>query len=192
MSQPDNYGFGEEATLLKESARKFFSDNFSTDKLHRMVAEDPNPERMSGCAWDRGLWQQMVDLGWTSLAVPESAGGLGMPAVAVVGLVEELGRAAFPCPLLPTLNATYVLAAAGSAAEAALGEIAEGCSAGLAMTNREGSWDVADTDVVIADGKLSGTAWFVQDARKIDRLLVSARGDAGVSLHCVVTEQTVG
>ena len=26
MAQPDNFGFGEEATLLKESARKLFSD----------------------------------------------------------------------------------------------------------------------------------------------------------------------
>ena len=83
MAQPDNFGFGEEATLLKESARKFFADNFATDKLHGMVASDPSPERMSECAWDRDLWQQMVDLGWTALAVPEAADGLGMPVAAV-------------------------------------------------------------------------------------------------------------
>jgi alkylation response protein AidB-like acyl-CoA dehydrogenase len=188
MAQPDNYGFGEEAALLKESARKFFSDNFSTDTLHRLVADDPNPERMSACSWDQGLWQQMVDLGWTSLAVPESAGGLGMSAVAVAGLVEELGRAAFPCPLLSTLNATYVLAASGSTAEAALGEIAEGCSAGLVITNRQGSWAAVDTDIAVADGKLTGTAWFVQDARKVDRLLVSARDKGGLSLYWVATD----
>jgi alkylation response protein AidB-like acyl-CoA dehydrogenase len=113
MAQPDNFGFGEEAALLKTSARKFFSDNFPTDRLHRMVAADPDPARMSECLWDRDLWRQMVALGWTSLAVPESAGGLGMPVVAVAGLVEELGRAAFPSPLQATLNATYVLAACG-------------------------------------------------------------------------------
>ena len=138
MGQPDNFGFGEEAALLKDSARKFFADNFAVDKLHSMVASDHNPERMSECAWDRDLWQQMVDLGWTALAVPEAAGGLGMPVVAVAGLAEELGRAAFPCPLLPTLNATYVLAACGSKAEAALGEITEGHMASLAITNRQG------------------------------------------------------
>ena len=154
MTQPDNFGFGEEAALLKESARKFFADNFPTDKLHRMVASDHNPERMSACAWDRDLWQQMVDLGWTSLAVPESAGGLGMPVVAVAGLVEELGRAAFPCPLLATLNATYVLAACGSGGEAALAEIAEGVTASLAITNRQGSWSAADTDVQLCTGQV--------------------------------------
>ena len=96
MAQPDNFGFGEEAALLKESARKFFADNFPTDKLHGMAAERSQPGAHERVRWDQDLWQQMVDLGWTALAVPESAGGLGMPAVAVAGLVEELGRAAFP------------------------------------------------------------------------------------------------
>jgi alkylation response protein AidB-like acyl-CoA dehydrogenase len=188
MTQPDNFGFSEEAALLKDSARKFFTDKFSTNKLHTMVAGDHNPERMSDCAWDRELWQQMVDLGWTSLAVPESAGGLGMPLVAVAGLVEELGRAAFPCPLLSTLSATYVLAACGSSAEAALGEIAEGRTASLAVTNRSGSWDAIDTDVQGEGGTLNGTASFVQDARKVDRLLVSAMSSAGLSLYWVAVD----
>jgi alkylation response protein AidB-like acyl-CoA dehydrogenase len=188
MAQPDNYGFGEEASLLKESARKFFADNFPTDRLHSLVAGDPNPERMSDCCWDRALWQQMVDLGWTMLAVPESAGGVGMPVVAVAGLVEELGRVAFPCPLLATLNTTYVLQACGSGGETALEEIAQGRSATLAITNGEGSWSGADTDVVYGDGKLNGTAWFVQDARKVDRLLVSAQSPAGLSLYWVATD----
>ncbi|MEZ5572406.1 MAG: acyl-CoA dehydrogenase family protein [Halioglobus sp.] len=188
MTQPDNFGFGEEAALLKESARKFFAEHFPTEKLHRMVASDPNPERMTACAWDRDLWQQMVDLGWTSLAVPESVGGLGMPLVAVAALVEELGRAAFPCPLLPTLNATYVLAASGTSAESALEEIAAGITASLAITDQQGSWFPADTDVQCVNGKLVGTAWFVQDARKVDRLLVSARTSTGQALFWVATD----
>lgn len=190
MTQPDNFGFGEEASLLKESARKFFADNFPCDRLHAMVAGDPNPERMSDCHWDQSLWQQMVDLGWTVLAVPESAGGLGMPLVAVAGLVEELGRAAFPCPLLGTLNVTYALAACGAEGEAALAEIAAGLAASLAISNRDGSWAGGSTDVAAADGKLNGTAWFVQDARKVDRLLVAAQSAAGLSLYWVAADAT--
>jgi alkylation response protein AidB-like acyl-CoA dehydrogenase len=188
MTQPDDFGFGEEAAMLKASARKFFSEHFATDKLHRMVASDHDPQRKSACAWDRTLWQQMVELGWTALAVPESVGGLGMPVVAVAGLVEEVGRAAFPCPLLATLNATYVLAGCGGAGEAALAEIVEGRTASLAITNRLGSWDLADTDVRCAQGRLSGTAWFVQDARKVDRLLVSAQTSSGQGLYWVATD----
>lgn len=185
MAQPDNFGFEEEAALLKDSARKFFSEHFTPDKLHAMVAADFDPERMSACSWDTALWQQMVDLGWTALALPESAGGLGMPLAAVAGLVEEVGRAAFPCPLLSTLNAVYALVASGAGAEAALEEIAQGCTASLAIINRDGVWDAGFTDVVYAKGALSGTAWFVQDARKVDRLLVAARDGANVALYWV-------
>jgi alkylation response protein AidB-like acyl-CoA dehydrogenase len=188
MAQPDNFGFGEEAALLKESARKFFAEHFPTDKLHRMVAGDPNPERMTPCVWDKALWQQMVELGWTSLAVPESAAGLGMPVVVVAGLVEELGRAAFPCPLLATLNATYVLAACGGGGEAALADIAAGRTATMAITNRQGSWSVMDSDVRCVDGKLQGTAWYVQEARKVDQLLVSARTREGLGLFWVASD----
>jgi alkylation response protein AidB-like acyl-CoA dehydrogenase len=190
MTQPDNFGFGEDAALLKESARKFFADNFTTDKLHKMVASDHNPERITACAWDRTLWQQMVDLGWTSLAVPESVGGLGMPVVAVAGLVEEVGRAAFPCPLIATLSVTYVLAACGSGGEAALAEIAEGVTASLAISNRQASLAAADTDIRCEQGRLNGTAWFVQDARKVDRLLVSAQTSNGLMLYWVATDAT--
>jgi len=186
MAQPDNFGFGEEAALLKASARKFFTDKFPTSRLHALVAGDHRPERGSQCLWDRELWQQMVDLGWTMLAVPEACGGVGMPAVAVAGLAEELGRAAFPCPLLGTINATYVLAACADGA-AALAEIAEGKSASLAITNRSGSWSPGATDVSVAGGKLNGTASYVQDARKADRLLVSARSAAGLGLYWVAS-----
>ena len=41
MTQPDNFGFSEEAALLKDSARKFFTDKFSTDKLHTIHSSGP-------------------------------------------------------------------------------------------------------------------------------------------------------
>ena len=188
MTQPDNFGFGEEAALLKSSARKFFTDRFPTSTLHALVAGDHRPERASECQWDPGMWQELVELGWTMLAVPESAGGVGLPAVAVAGLAEELGRAAFPCPLLGTINASYVLATCGAEAAPALAEIAEGRSASLAITNSVGSWSPGDTDVSCQDGQLNGTAWYVQDARKADRLLVSAQTETGLGLYWVATD----
>ena len=51
-----------------------------------------------------GLWQQMVELGWPALTVPEAAGGLGLGAVELAVVVEELGRAIAPGPLLPTIS----------------------------------------------------------------------------------------
>ncbi len=184
--QPKNFGFGEDETMLRDSAQKFFADNCSPDKIHALVAHDPNIFRSIECVWDKKLWQQIVELGWTAVCVPEAAGGVGMPLVAAVALAEEAGKAAFPSPLISTFCATFVLnAVASDAAMKALAEIATGTPTVLAVTNRTGSWEPEDTDVVIENGKLNGTAWYVQDARKADRYLVSARSAAGVGLYLV-------
>lgn len=175
MSQPDDFGFNEEAALLKDSARKFFTDNCSTEQLHALVASEPNPERGPQATWNRELWQQLVALGWTAVAVPESCDGVDMPLVAVAGLVEEVGRAAFPCPLLATLSATYVLRHCGEAGHSALAEIAGGTAATLAYSNRHGDPALSAGEVTVVDGCLQGSAWFVQDAAKVERLLVCAR-----------------
>lgn len=183
MAQPENFGFTEEAALLKESARKLLSEHFDAGTLHALVAADTNPNRAPDVQWDQQLWQQMVDLGWTLLAVPEDQGGVGMPLVGVAGLVEELGRAAFPCPLLSTLSVSYVLAAAGAGAEAALEDIAQGATAALVISDEHGSWAATETPVVSAGDALTGTGYFVQDAGKVSHLLVCARADAGPALY---------
>lgn len=184
--QAKNFGFGEDETMLRDSARKFFADNASADKIHGQVAHDSDIHRPIECIWDKGLWQQMVELGWTAVFVPEAAGGVGMPLVAAVAIAEEAGKAAFPSPLIATYCATAALIACDSdAATAALGDIAGGKATSLAITNEKGSWEPGDTDVTIADGKLSGTAWFVQDAMKSERFIVSAKGESGVGLYQV-------
>ena len=134
--------------------------------------------------WKPELWQQMVELGWTMLAVPERAGGLGMSAVAVAGLCEEAGRAAFPSPLLATISTSYLLAACGSVAgDAALEALVGGAAATPALTDARGSWEEGDTDVRFADGRLTGTASFVQDAQKADYFLVKAHHGSGKGLY---------
>ncbi|MEP5764539.1 MAG: acyl-CoA dehydrogenase family protein [Halieaceae bacterium] len=186
MTQPVNFGFGEEETMLRDSARKFFADNLPVDQLHAVIAADSDPHRDLEAGWKPELWQQMVELGWTMLAVPERAGGLGMSAAAVAGLCEEAGRAAFPSPLLPTINCSYLLAACGgAAADAALEAIVGGAAASPALIDSRGSWEEADTDVAVVDGKLSGTAYYVQDAQKVDYLLVKARQGDALALYWV-------
>lgn len=184
--QPKNFGFGEDETMLRDSAQKFFADNCSADKIHNLVAHDHNVHRDNECVWDKGLWQQIVELGWTAVCVPEQAGGVAMPVVAAAALAEEVGKAAFPSPLLSTFNATFVLNACSSdAATRALGEVASGKALSLAITNEQGSWDASDTDVSVDDNKLNGAAYFVQDARKVEQLVVSAKSDKGIGLYLV-------
>jgi alkylation response protein AidB-like acyl-CoA dehydrogenase len=189
MTQPTNFGFGEEETMLRDSAARFFADNLPIDQLHAVTAADPDPHKSLDAAWRPELWQQMVELGWTMLAVPESAGGMGMSAVAVAGLCEEAGRAAFPSPLLPTINSTFILAACDSAqGTAALEAIVGGAAVSPALINAQGAWETGATDVSAADGKLSGSACFVQDAQKVDYFLVKAQTGAGVGLYWVAAD----
>jgi alkylation response protein AidB-like acyl-CoA dehydrogenase len=185
MAQPKNYGFEEEAGLLKDSARRFFSERMPVEKLHALVAADPDPEGGTAPNWEPALWREMVDLGWTSLAVPEEAGGLAMPWVAVAGLLEELGRAAVPAPLVATLQTTAILARSGPGASAALAEIAEGTAAAPAYLDADG---VSMAAVNATDGTLTGTVYFVQDAAKCERFLVYAREEGGAALYWVRRE----
>lgn len=182
MGQPRDFGFNEECALLKDTARRFFSDHLPVDRLHELVASNSDPHRAPECLWLEDLWPEMVELGWTMLAVPEHAGGLGMPMVAVAGLAEELGRAACPCPLLPTLNSIFVLNGVGEQSEPAIADILSGQSASLAIANRYGDWENNHSEIEVSEGKLYGTAWFVQDAKKVDNFLVSAKSASGTSL----------
>ncbi len=186
MSQPNNFGFGEEEQMLADAAARYFAEQLPVDQLHKLVADNPDPHRDKHSPWAEAQWREMVELGWTQLAVPEDAGGLGMPAVGVAGLMEQAGRAAFPGPLLSTLCSTYVLAHCnGEGAVAAFEAIIEGHAITLAMTDQYGSWNAADTDVSYADGSLNGTACFVQDANRSDSFIVSARGPNGIGLYWV-------
>lgn len=186
MSTIDNFGFGEEEQMLRDSARKFFTDNLSGEQLAKLVANSPETFQQPACAWDKKLWQQMVDLGWTTVSVPERAGGMAMNFAAVVGLVEEAGRAAFPSPLQSTISASYVLdACRNQAADHLLVKIAGGETASLAIMDSTGAWYGVDAAVEEHSGCLNGSAWFVQDALKTDSFVVRAKSAAGVGLYQV-------
>ena len=72
-------------------------------------------------AWDDGaghdfaLWNHLAEMGVFGMLVPESAGGLGGTEVDLVLLLEELGRAAVPGPVLET--AAVVAPALGDGAD---------------------------------------------------------------------------
>src|SRR5919106_5040442 len=91
------------------------------------------------------LWNRMVELGWPGLTVPESAGGLGLGAVELAVVVEELGRAVAPGPFVPTVTQfAPVVTEAGSPEQQhrLLGGIAaRGLTGTLALVQGRGSVD---------------------------------------------------
>ncbi len=196
MAQPKNFGFDEEAQMVRDSARKFLRDNAGIESLRKLVAVDHVEAYESTTQpnyYDEKLWQQIVELGWTTLAVPEQIGGAGMSMVTLAALAEEVGSVALPSPLTSTLLATTVLREAdGPGAKTALEAIVSGGPATLAITDESGSWDAADSGVAAkAQGSgatLNGTAYFVQDARKAASFVVSATADGGTALYVVAAD----
>jgi alkylation response protein AidB-like acyl-CoA dehydrogenase len=196
MAQPKDFGFGEEERMLRDSARKLMKDTADVSALRAMLAKNhveayettPQP-----VAYDEKLWRRMVDLGWTAVAVPESAGGMGMKMAAVAALSEEIGRACLPSPLTSTILTTLALReCSGDGARSALERIAAGEAATLAITDENGSWESQDTGVRARADKsgyvLDGTAWFVQDARKASFFVCSALGEQGAGLFVVAAD----
>lgn len=117
-------------------------------------------------------WDEMADLGWFGLHLPERYGGSGGSFEDVAVLVEQLGRCVTSGPIVPTLIAGAAIATAGDeAAVALLSEIANGSlPAGISMT---GSVDVVD-------GFATGTLPLVLGGGLARVLVVPAGADAAV------------
>jgi alkylation response protein AidB-like acyl-CoA dehydrogenase len=62
---------------------------------------------------DRVLWNAMVEQGWLGVELPEESGGLGLGAVELAVLLEEIGRHVAPVPFRSTALALGACARAG-------------------------------------------------------------------------------
>jgi alkylation response protein AidB-like acyl-CoA dehydrogenase len=192
---PRDFGFGEDEAMLRDMARKMLSERLPMERLRTLVAAAPEPiyDKGERAAWDKQLWDEIVALGWTGLAVGEAEGGSNVSLVGIAGIVEEVGRHALPSPLIPTLMTSLLLrSAGGEVASEILKRIAGGATASLAITNDRGSWEPKDAPLIAieesGDLALHGDARFVQDAFKADILVGSARLGDELVLWAVETD----
>jgi alkylation response protein AidB-like acyl-CoA dehydrogenase len=129
------------------------------------------------------LWNQMVELGWPALTVPEEYGGLGLGAVELAIVAEEMGRAIAPGPLLPTISQfAPAVRELGSAEQQArfLGGVAEGTISGTLALHEPGHGiglaGLATTASETADGvRLDGVKEYVLEGQSVSEIVVVAR-----------------
>jgi alkylation response protein AidB-like acyl-CoA dehydrogenase len=100
-----DFDLSDDELALRDGARDLLDDLASPARIRA------HTERGDG--FDAALWRAMADQGWLGIEVPEAHGGVGLGAVEVVLLCEELGRHAAPVPFASTVLALDVLAAAG-------------------------------------------------------------------------------
>ncbi len=172
MSRP--IVFSEEQQLVASSAR---------DLLRERVSFDHVRASMQGAeGFDTALFQEIAQLGWLGMAIPERFGGAGLGVTELVSVLETMGRHVYASPFLASVLAGDLLLQAGSEEqqERLLPAIASGKQvATVAFGEAHGSWEPADLEARATregDGyRLQGEKAFVLDAQNADLLLVACR-----------------
>ena len=175
----------EDQNMLKDSAKSFCADNTPISQLRQL--RDSKSEH----GFDKDTWQQMVELGWTGITVPEEFGGLGFGYMGLGVVMEECGRTLTASPLFATaVLGTSAILHAGSQEQKSelLGQVVAGdLLLALALEesphhNPYGVMAKAESAESSGDGyKVSGSKKFVLDGHVADKLVVVARssGQAG-------------
>lgn len=175
--------FSEEQAMLLDVAREFCRDKSPIAAVRAQL------ETASG--FDQSIWDEMVALGWTGIAVPEAFGGSGLGAATAVPVVEAMGRAMLGTPLISTTLAAQLLLRSASAeqTERVLPDIVAGTPATLALLEN-GDW--GDECVALAlgdDGVLRGAKKFVADAAVAGLFVVTVNYQGATALALVRADQ---
>lgn len=162
--------FSEEQSMLLDTAVEFFRDKSPTASVRDLM--------LSELGYDPAVWQEMVALGWSGLAIPEAYGGSDLGLAAAVTIAEPMGRHLSATPWLPTqLFIQGVLAGGEDLCAELLPAIAEGAIGTVALGEADGDWELANAGLAMRETSagiaLSGVKTFVLNADVADYLLVS-------------------
>ncbi len=162
----------DEQQAIKSTAREFLTARYKSERI-RELAESEH-------GFEQADWEEMAELGWPGLALPEEWGGQGLGIVDLAVLFEEMGYALAPSPLLSTTVAGLALALNGTdeQKERWLRPLASGEARGTVALFDAGTpariggftmEAVADGDGLVLDGEKV----LVMDAASADFLLVA-------------------
>jgi len=180
-----NFDFSDDQKLLKESVKKMLSDKCDLGRVRKVLDGDE--------PFAKDVWDGLVELGVTGTAIPEEYGGLGLGALELCVVAEELGRAAAPVPFSSSVYlATEALLVAGTEEQkqAWLPKLAAGDVIGtFAMAEGFTAASPRTVEVAFNGGKLNGTKVAVPDGDIADMAVVLANtggsGDKALSLVIV-------
>ena len=179
--------------LLLETTKRFIEATCPLPEVRALSAgdRDPGPEYR----------RQAAELGWFALLVPESQGGGSVSGNGVLDaalVATARGAQLQPGPFVGTNITAYALAAeaeaggdAGDHAKVLARLLSGEDAASWAAAGRAGEWDAgAGVRAERAgDGyRLTGTKTFVQDADRVEWLLVTAGSDDGCVQLLVATD----
>ncbi|MGO9854157.1 MAG: acyl-CoA dehydrogenase [Acidimicrobiales bacterium] len=150
----------------------------------RAVAEAAAPDLPA-------VWEKLGAQGWLGLHLPERHGGQGFTVAELAVVLEELGHALVPGPLLPTVLVSGVIAThAGEALHAELlPGLADGTiTAAVALGGAAAHGERADGTAV----RLTGTARPLLGLPTARLVLVPAAVEEGPSRWCLIDRELAG
>lgn len=171
---------------IRGVARSFLQSRFPSDRVRELMATEDG--------FDRSGWEEVAELGWLGIAVPEELGGAGYTTIERCLLLEEMGRVLYPGPFLSSaVLAADALVLAGDGGEAAT-QLLAGIVDGSIRATLVASGDLlggesAAAGIAAAGGEggfeLSGNGGLVVDGASAQQLLVIAAAEDGVGLFAV-------
>ena len=140
----------DEHRALASTASDFLNKREARRAARDLLEADTEPTPV--------LWDDIVNLGWLGLHLPEAHGGSGYGLEELVVVVEELARAVAPGPFVPTVIASAVIAAAADDATKAklLPGLADGTTIAGVGTPGGGSLTVSGSSASGPAGNVLG------------------------------------
>ncbi len=181
-------GFSEEQADLLEIAISFCKDKSPMGKVRQLIEKDTG--------FDEAVWEEITDLGWLGIAIPENyEGGVGLSLAEVVPVVEQMGRTMLTTPFIPTTLAAQILLMAGTEEQKVkyLPRLATGTIATLALMEKNGHYDLTKVAATASATKdnflLNGIKNLVCDAKSASIIIVSVMRDGKPSLVLLDSEK---
>jgi alkylation response protein AidB-like acyl-CoA dehydrogenase len=178
-----DFSFTEAQSAVADLARKIFAERVTHASLKALES--------AGERFDPKLWGELASTGLLGTSLPEGAGGSGHGVLELCALLAEAGAAIAPVPLWSTLVPALAIGRYGSPELTGwlLPRVVAG-EAQLALALEEdGAVDPlevgARAEAAAGGFTLRGVKINVPDAHRAERVLVSARSDAGVGLFAV-------
>ncbi|WP_139272837.1 acyl-CoA dehydrogenase IpdE2 [Mycobacterium paraffinicum] len=136
-----------------------------------LVAKHANPAAVRAAmdserGYDESLWKLLCEqVGAAALVIPEELGGAGGELADAATVLQELGRALVPSPLLGTTLAELALLSAPEPDAETLGGLADGTSIGALVFDADYvvNGDTADVVVATTDGQLARWTGFTAE-----------------------------
>lgn len=107
--------------MTTEASTDQFTSDLLVENAQRLFTELCTKETVNAAEaghWPEALWNNLEELGFPLVAVPEAQGGVGMNLADAMTLVQLAGRHAAPVPLGETIVAAWLLSQAGLAVPA--------------------------------------------------------------------------